>query len=123
MSLLMQGGTNAYSPLVVLKYLRARPDMRERVEQWRRAGAKVLAERKSTRQAEARVHELLETARRQAERQVLARRLALSHITGLTAHERFSIQLANRLVAAAEQEPDWTKRIDMLGEAYALLDF
>lgn len=121
MAVLMQGGWRPYSDVLVVHYLKRRPDMTARVEQWRRAGMAVLAQRTAARQAESRQRERLDAARREKERREAARRLALSHVDGLTADERFDQRLAQRLLEASAREPDVTKRIELLGEAFALL--
>lgn len=122
MAVLMQGGWRPYSDVLVVHYLKRRPDMTARVEEWRLAGKAVLEQRKAAWQADARQQERLNAARREEERREAARRLALSHVDGLTADERFDQRLAQRLQQAAAREPDVTKRIELLGEAYALLN-
>jgi hypothetical protein len=121
MDLLMQGPWHMMSPMVVQQYLRRRPDMAARVDAWRRAGQQELARRQEQRLAAWRREQRIARELQEQKRQAEARRLALSHITGLTLRERLDQHLAERLLAAAAQEPDAKKRVDLIAEAFALL--
>ena len=121
MDLLMQGPWHMMSPMVVQQYLRRRPDMAARVDAWRRAGQQELARRKEERLAAWREEQRIAREQRELKRRAEARRLALSHITGLTLRERMDQRLAERLLAAAAQEPDVKKRVELMSEAFALL--
>lgn len=121
MDLLMQGPWHMMSPMVVQQYLRHRPDMAARVDAWRRAGQQELARRKDQRLAAWCGEQRIAREQQEQKSQAEARRLALSHITGLTLRERLDQHLAERLLAAAAQEPDAKKRVDLIAEAFALL--
>jgi hypothetical protein len=121
MDLLMQGPWHMMSPMLVQQYLRRRPDMAVRVDAWRRAGQQELARRKEQRLVVWREERRIAREQQEQKRRAEARRLALSHMTGLTLRERFDQQLAERLLAAAAQEPDAIKRADLMSEAFALL--
>ncbi|MGD9671491.1 MAG: hypothetical protein AB7U75_20980 [Hyphomicrobiaceae bacterium] len=121
MRLLMQGPWHMMSPTVVQQYLQRRPDMAARVDAWRRAGQHELARRKEQRLVVWREEQRKAHEKQEEERRVTARRLALSRLTGLTLRERFDQNLAERLLAAAAQESDAMKRVDLISEAFALL--
>ena len=121
MDLLMQGPWHMMSPLVVQQYLRRRPDMAARVDAWRRAGQQELARRKEQRLAARREEQRIAREQQELKRLAETRRLALSHITGLTLRERVDQHLAERLLAAAARETNAIKRVDLISEAFALL--
>lgn len=122
MSFFMQGGSRPYgSPPQVADYLRRRPDMAEHVQAWRQAGATELARRRQDQEAARLEKWLIEREHEERKRQAERRKLALSHITGLTWQEHFNQQLATRLLAASALEPEQTKRAELLGEAWELL--